>query len=216
MPEGGPDPLRQANQSHASGWKHWSEDSPIRIDLTPSHLLYGLAALLLIGTYLRTRRLLKPDKPSRSAPSGRGEGKHEELLKLRTVELFREIQKAWGERNAPMLERRLERRLLAEWNARRAEPHAGPRSHPTAEAGIVGVTILNAKEHRDDSRDEFTARIEFAVMEAEERKGAFTEYWTFARRDGEWRARTVMRDGAMAPISLALEPTLQEDDAPHP
>jgi predicted lipid-binding transport protein (Tim44 family) len=202
---------------------------PFSITLTPSHLLYGLAALLLIATYLRTRRLLKADKPARTAPAERDKGKNEERLKLRTLELFREIQQAWAEGNTMMLERRLEGRLLSGWSARRAEPPPAEARLSAAEVGVVGVSILNAKEHRDDSRDEFTARIEFAVVEAAEekgaggkngsrgrRRGAFTEYWTFARRDGEWRVRAVMRDGVMAPISLALEPALQEDDARHP
>jgi predicted lipid-binding transport protein (Tim44 family) len=233
MPSGGGDSLQHAMESGASGWKRWSEDSPIRIDLTPSHLLYGLAVLLLIVTYMRTRRLLAANKPSRNALSGRIDGKAEALLKLRTVELFREIQKAWAERDGTMLERRLERRLLTEWRARRPESPK-PQKQVTEEVGIVGVSILNAKEHRDDARDEYTARIDFAIVDAAGekgpgsaasaagpeaktgiRRGSFAEYWTFARRDGEWRVRAVMRNGVLVPISLALEPTLQEDDARH-
>jgi hypothetical protein len=42
--------------------------------------------------------------------------------------------------------------------------------------------------------------------------GLFVEYWKMGRSGNRWKVREITRDGVLARMSLALEPTIKERD----
>ncbi|HKP94858.1 MAG TPA: TIM44-like domain-containing protein [Fibrobacteria bacterium] len=196
--------------SHARELFHWEKTVP----LTPSNVLYGLAGLVIVATYLRMRMLRNAAKARETVSKSRDKAWNREKLRQGTADMFREIQAAWNQGNAAKLERRLERKLFEEWSERLASLKLKGERRSMAHITVHKVEILNAKDYLDNTRDEFTARISFDGLETvgeaegEDRaeEGRLVEYWKMGRSGEAWKVREVMRDGVLARISLALEP----------
>jgi predicted lipid-binding transport protein (Tim44 family) len=122
--------------------------------------------------------------------------------------LFRAAQMAWDARDDARLERLLSPDLLVEWRRRLAD-FADRGWHNRVELlGVQSIEYLGLVNREGEDEDRVTCRITARLRDYVETEwgtrinhtGAssdvvtLTEYWTFARRDGDWIVASIEAD----------------------
>ncbi|MBI4142786.1 TIM44-like domain-containing protein [Candidatus Uhrbacteria bacterium] len=124
-----------------------------------------------------------------------------DALLARVRDVFTRFQAAWSARDAnalaPLLTESYRKRMVLELAVLQAEHRRNTVERPTIRSLII-LDAVNAKDHRADRvtveviaqahdvlRDDANDRVLF-TDDAE-----FTEYWVFAREDGEWQLERI-------------------------
>jgi hypothetical protein len=200
------------------------ETVPFGLQIKPSHICFGLAAIIIAALYYRRRFKSNAVKAARIVTGNRDPAWEEENLRIGTVETFKEVQAAWSKGDLEGLSRYVEKKLCKEWELRKAELRMAGERHEVSCITVDEVEIINAKDYLDNAKDEFIARICFNAVDAthgdrgvvRREDGRFIEFWKMGRYQDRWKVREISRDGVLARMSLALEPTVHEkrsDDA---
>lgn len=185
---------------------------PLGLPLTPSNILYGLAILIIVATYLRMRRLRLYGKGRPGGASGATGFRNVKILRADAEELIRDVRSAWTDGNLSRLERRLDRNLFNLWSASLAASRGSAqapsgRAQPSsaASARVILIEILTAEAVAGVSDGKFVARVTFAMQKAPETSGLatgmperFSEEWKLIRFPDGWKLREVRRDGVPA------------------
>jgi predicted lipid-binding transport protein (Tim44 family) len=197
---------------------HWGETAPSGIHLRPGQVasVLGLAALAALFYRFRIKR--NAAKAAGILAANADPAWNEEKLILEISDAFAMIQAAWMQGNLTGLRGMLEPRLYQEWEVRRAELRLDGSRHEVSDVTVHRVEIVNAKDYLDNAMDELTAKISFNATESFHRNkdavrvenGLFAEYWKMGRSGKHWKVREITRDGILARMSLALEPTIKE------
>lgn len=197
---------------------HWEGTVPSGFELRPSYICFAGAAVLLASFYVRLKLRANAAAAARILAAGRDAAWNERDLKLGMEETFKEVQTAWAKGDLVKLSALLERPLYREWEMRRAEERLAGTRQAVSGAILHEVEIVNAKDLLDDSKDEFIARLVFSATETFYRDGSevkngsgvITEFWKMGRMKDRWKVREIQRDGVLARMSLALEPSYRE------
>ncbi|MDQ3001919.1 MAG: TIM44-like domain-containing protein [Fibrobacterota bacterium] len=207
-----------SDTSHAMGIIHTENIVPFGLHIKPSHICFALAAIIITALYYRRR--FKPKLViGHGIVTGKRDAAWEEAnLKLGTVETFKEVQAAWSKGDLAALSLYVEKKLCREWELRKAEMQMTDARLEISGVTVHEVEIINAKDYLDNVKDEFIARISFNAVDATNRdkepirieEGQVIEFWKMGRFQDRWKVREISRDGILARISLALEPSIQE------
>jgi predicted lipid-binding transport protein (Tim44 family) len=171
--------------------------------------LFGLFLVYLLIHSIRYRRKLRErDERVRTASAEAAEDDAyfaSDELERHAVALFRAAQMAWDARDRPALAKLVGRDLLVEWN-RRLDDFDRKGWHNRVEVlGDPSVLYVGITNREDDDEDRAVVRIEAKlrayVLDANGdrvmRKGekdelvTLVEYWTLARRDGQWMVQSI-------------------------
>jgi predicted lipid-binding transport protein (Tim44 family) len=171
--------------------------------------LFGLFLVYLLIHSIRYRRKLRErDGRVRTASAEAAEDDAyfaSDELERHAVALFRAAQMAWDARDRPALAKLVGRDLLVEWN-RRLDDFDRKGWHNRVEVlGDPSVLYVGITNREDDDEDRAVVRIEAKlrayvldsngdrIMRKGEKDELVTlvEYWTLARRDGEWMVQSI-------------------------
>jgi predicted lipid-binding transport protein (Tim44 family) len=188
------------------------------IHLRAEHIAAALAVAGLAGLYYWWRFRRNAGNAARILSQNPDPIWNEESLKAGAAETFRKVKAAWSGGQSGRLNDLLEGPLFREWEMRKAEARMAGERESVSGITVQDVEILNAKDFLDDGKDEFIAAISFNATEALHRNGAqvriengvFVEFWKLGRHGKGWRVREISRDGVLARMSLALEPSFRE------
>ena len=199
---------------------HWESTVPSGIHLGVGHVASVLAFIAVAVLFYWFRIKRNAAKAAGILATSADPAWNEERLIREMTESFTKIKAAWTQGNLTRLSGLLEPRLYREWEMRRAELRLDGSRHMVSDVTVHQVEIVNAKDYLDNAKDELTARISFNATEAIFRNqeavsadnGLFVEYWKMGRSGKGWKVREITRDGILARMSLALEPTVREQD----
>jgi predicted lipid-binding transport protein (Tim44 family) len=171
--------------------------------------LFGLFLLYLAIHSARYRRKLRErDRRVRTASAEAAEDDAyfaSDELERHAVALFRAAQMAWDARDRDALRKLVGPDLLVEWN-RRLDDFDRRGWHNRVEViGEPDVLYVGITNREDDAEDRAVVRIQASlrayVLDSNGRrimrKGekdelvALVEYWTLARRDGQWTVQSI-------------------------
>jgi predicted lipid-binding transport protein (Tim44 family) len=171
--------------------------------------LFGLFLVYLLIHSIRYRRKMRErDERVRTASAEAAEDDAyfaSDELERHAVALFRAAQMAWDARDRPALAKLVGRDLLVEWN-RRLDDFDRKGWHNRVEVlGDPSVLYVGITNREDDDEDRAVVRIEAKlrayvldsngdrIMRKGEKDELVTlvEYWTLARRDGQWMVQSI-------------------------
>ena len=175
-------------------------------------VVFGLVGLFLLWGVIYSvryrRKLRERDARVRTASAEAAEDDAyfaSDELERHAVALFRAAQMAWDARDRPALSKLVSPDLLVEWN-RRLDDFDRKGWHNRVEViGDPTVLYVGLTNREDDTEDRAVVRVQASlrayvldsngnkIMRTGERDEliALGEYWTLARRDGQWMVQSI-------------------------
>jgi predicted lipid-binding transport protein (Tim44 family) len=175
-------------------------------------VVFGLVGLFLLWGVIYSvryrRKLRERDARVRTASAEAAEDDAyfaSDELERHAVALFHAAQMAWDARDRPALSKLVSPDLLVEWN-RRLDDFDRKGWHNRVEViGDPTVLYVGLTNREDDTEDRAVVRVQASlrayvldsngnkIMRTGERDEliALVEYWTLARRDGQWMVQSI-------------------------